>query len=298
MRMGQRGSEGDLKLGTVLVVQVAACLKARENTADCNTRLRADPGMRTPHGGKVLMVQRARLESRTFDRFGKTSMANIGFRIHPFAPAAPADLVQALSRVATAHLSDNMNRLYSVSAALRPCHKGGRFAGPALTVKVPPGDNLMVHKAIDIARPGDVIVVDAAGVLEQAIIGEIMSALAASRGVAGMIIDGAIRDADALRLSSFPVYARGVTHRGPYKNGPGEINAPVSIGGLVVQPGDLVVGDDDGLIVVATDVAPEVLDRAKVQAAEEEALLAQIRSGATVDRAWVDRTLREKGCVF
>jgi RraA family protein len=225
-------------------------------------------------------------------------MANIGFRILPFAPAAPGALVQALSRVATAHLSDNMNRLYSVSAALRPYHQGGRFAGPALTVKVPPGDNLMVHKAIDIARPGDVIVVDAAGVLEQAIIGEIMSALAASRGVAGMIIDGAIRDADALRLSSFPVYARGVTHRGPYKNGPGEINAPVAIGGLVVQPGDLVVGDDDGLIVVAPDHAAEVLERAKAQAAEEEALLAQIRSGAKVDRAWVDKTLREKGCSF
>jgi regulator of RNase E activity RraA len=143
-----------------------------------------------------------------------------------------------------------------------------------------------------------VIVVDAAGVLEQAIIGEIMSALAESRGVAAMVIDGAIRDADALRLSSFPVYARGVTHRGPYKNGPGEINAAVCIGGLVVHPGDLVIGDDDGLIAVAPDVASDVLDRAKAQAAEEEALLAQIRSGATVDRTWVDQTLREKGCVF
>jgi RraA family protein len=225
-------------------------------------------------------------------------MANIGFRILPFAPAAPAALVRELARTATAHLSDNMNRLYSVCAALRPYHKGGRFAGPALTVKASPGDNLMVHKAIDIARPGDVIVVDAAGVLEQAIIGEIMSSLAASRGVAGMVIDGAIRDADALRLSSFPVYARGVTHRGPYKNGPGEINVPVSIGGLVVNPGDIVVGDDDGLIVLAPAIAPEVLARAQAQAAEENALLETIRSGAAVDRSWVDRSLREKGCDF
>jgi RraA family protein len=225
-------------------------------------------------------------------------MANIGFRIMPFAPAASAALVRDLAATATAHLSDNMNRLYSVSAALRPYHKGGRFAGPALTVKASPGDNLMVHKAIDIARPGDVIVVDAAGMLEQAIIGEIMSALAASRGVAGMVIDGAIRDADALRLSSFPVYARGVTHRGPYKNGPGEINVPVSIGGLVVNPGDIVVGDDDGLIVLAADLAPEVLERARAQAAEESALLDAIRGGGTVDRSWVDRSLREKGCDF
>ena len=108
----------------------------------------------------------------------------------------------------------------------------------------------MVHKAIDLAAPGDVIVVDAGGDLDQAIIGEIMSSWAAKRGVAGFVIDGAIRDAAALSQGDFPVYARGVTHRGPYKDGPGEINVPVSIGGMVVQPGDIIIGDADGLLAI------------------------------------------------
>ncbi len=160
-----------------------------------------------------------------------------GFRILPAPPRPSRELVAALAEMVTAHLSDNMSRLQGAAAAIRPMHAGGRLAGPALTVRVPAGDNLMVHKAIDIAAPGDVIVVDAAGMLEQAIIGDIMTSLAAKRGVAGFVIDGAIRDAQELASRPFPVYARGVTHRGPYKNGPGEINVPVSIGGMVVRPG-------------------------------------------------------------
>ncbi len=155
----------------------------------------------------------------------------------------------------------------------------------------------MVHKAIDIARPGDVIVVDAGGVTAQAIIGEIMSNHAASRGVAGMVIDGSIRDAGALAASTFPVYARGVTHRGPYKNGPGEINTPVVIGGAVVNPGDIIVGDEDGLLALPQDIAADVIRLAKLQAAKEAAVLKAISKG-TLDRAWVDQTLRQKGCDF
>ena len=123
------------------------------------------------------------------------------------------------------------------------------MAGPALTVKTRPGDNLMLHKALDLAEPGDVIVVDAGGDLTNAIIGEIMSGYAASRGLGGIVINGAIRDAGALRRASFPVYAAGVTHRGPYKDGPGEINVPIAIDGMVIEPGDLIVGDEDGVLV-------------------------------------------------
>lgn len=225
-------------------------------------------------------------------------MANIGFRILPFEDAPEKALIEALRNTAAAHLSDNMNRLTSIGAEIRPYHKGGNLAGPALTVKVPPGDNLMVHKAIDIARPGDVIVVDAGGVLTQAIIGEIMSSLAESRGVAGMVIDGSIRDAGALAKSAFPVYARGVTHRGPYKNGPGEINVPVVIGGAVVMPGDIIVGDEDGLVMVSRSEAAALVEIAKKYAAKEDAMLKDIRSGKGVDRAWVDESLKQKGCSF
>ena len=224
-------------------------------------------------------------------------MSNIGFRILPSPPPPPKEWIEALRTIATAHLSDNMNRLQAASADIRPYHDKSKLVGPALTVKVSPGDNLLVHKAIDIARHGDVIVVDAGGELSHAIIGEIMSSLALSRGAAGMIIDGSIRDADAIAKSSFPVYARGITHRGPYKNGPGEINVPVSIGGAVVNPGDIVVGDEDGLVMLTPgDYIPKLIETAKKYAAMEEAMLKAIRNGTGIDRAWVDKALADKGC--
>lgn len=221
-----------------------------------------------------------------------------GFRILSM-PARPArELVAALAGMVTPHLSDNMSRLQGAAAAIRPMHGGGaKLAGPAFTVRVPAGDNLMVHKAIDLAAPGDVIVVDAAGVLEQAIIGDIMTSHAARRGVAGFVIDGAIRDAAEIAARPFPVYARGATHRGPYKNGPGEINVPVSIGGMVVRPGDIVVGDADGVVAVPQADAEAVLAAAREQKKKEDASLAAIAAG-TFDRKWVDEALRAKGCAF
>jgi RraA family protein len=226
------------------------------------------------------------------------NMAPIGFRILPFAPQLSAKTIATLRKIATAHLSDNMNRLHAIGPDLWPCHSGGRMVGTALTVKVSPGDNLMVHKAIDIVRPGDVIVVDAGGICTQAIIGEIMSAIAERHGAAGMVIDGAIRDADALAVSSVPVYARGVTHRGPYKNGPGEINVPVVIGDAVINPGDIIIGDDDGLLALPQAMANETIALAQDQAKKEAAMLKTIRGKGKLDRSWVDELLREKGCVI
>src|ERR1035437_2585293 len=175
-------------------------------------------------------------------------MPNIGFCILPMPARPPKKLIKALAAMVTAHLSDNMNRLVAGGAALRPMHRGGKLCGPAFTVKVSPGDNLMVHKAIDIAAPGDVIVVDSGGDLTHAIIGDIMSSHAEKRGVAGFVMSGAIRDSAEIGARRFPVYACGVTHRGPYKNGPGEINAPIALGGMVVHPGDIIVGDADGVV--------------------------------------------------
>ena len=224
-------------------------------------------------------------------------MPNIGFRILPM-PARPAKrLVKALAAMVTAHLSDNMNRMVAGGAALRPMHKGGKLCGPALTVKVAPGDNLMVHKAIDIAAPGDVIVVDAGGVLSYAIIGDIMSSLAERRGLAGLVVCGAIRDSAEIGARRFPVYACGITHRGPYKNGPGEINAPIALDGMVVQPGDIIVGDADGVVSVPLAHAGEILALAQEQLAKETAMLKAI-AGGKPDRRWVDELLRQRGCDF
>jgi RraA family protein len=224
-------------------------------------------------------------------------MSNIGFRILPMPARPPKKLIKALAAMVTAHLSDNMNRLVAGGAALRPMHRGGKLCGPALTVKVAPGDNLMVHKAIDIAAPGDVIVVDAGGDVAQAIIGDIMSSLAEKRGIAGFVIFGAIRDSAEIGARRFPVYACGVTHRGPYKNGPGEINTTIALGGMVVHPGDIIVGDADGVVAVPLQHAEAVLALARAQLAKETAMLKDIAAGKA-DRRWVDETLRQRGCQF
>lgn len=221
---------------------------------------------------------------------------SVGFCIHPRPPRPAKSLVSRFRGIVSAHLSDNMSRLAGADAGLRPWHKRGQLLGVALTVRIPAGDNLMVHKAIDIAQPGDVIVVDAGGATAQAIIGEIMSSMAAARGVVGMVIDGAIRDAGALAKGTFPVYARGATHRGPYKNGPGEIHCTVSIGGMIVYPNDIIIGDEDGLVAVRPDDAVALLAAARACCDKEEKILKSIRGGKPLDRSWVDKALRSRGC--
>jgi RraA family protein len=206
-------------------------------------------------------------------------------------------LVAEFAKMVTPHLSDSMERLYAGGPRLRPMHREGKLAGPAFTVKTAPGDNLLVHKALDTARPGDVIVVDAGGFADQAIIGELMMSRAKQRGIAGIVIWGAIRDSAEIGAGSYPVYACGVTHRGPYKDGPGEINVPIAIGGMPVNPGDIIVGDADGLVAVPQELAEQVLASAKAIVAKETAAMKQIQAG-TVDRGWVDQALKAKGYKF
>jgi RraA family protein len=203
-------------------------------------------------------------------------------------------LVAELAKMVTPHLSDSMERLYAGGPQLRPMHREGKLAGPAYTVKTTPGDNLLVHKALDAAQKGDVIVVDAGGICENAIIGELMMSRARQRGVAGIVIWGAIRDSAEIGAGTYPVYASGVTHRGPYKNGPGEINVPINMGGMAVNPGDIIIGDADGLVAIPQDQAERVLASAKSILEKETAAMKEILAG-TVDRSWVDKALREKG---
>ena len=209
-------------------------------------------------------------------------------------PARPgARLVAEFAQTSTAHLSDSMERLYAATG-LRPMHRDGTLAGPAFTVKTAPGDNLLVHKALDMAQAGDVVVVDAGGFCEQAVIGEIMAGWAARRGIAGLVIWGAIRDSAEIRAGSFPVFACGVTHRGPYKDGPGEINVPIALAGMPVHPGDIVVGDADGVVAVPLASAEAILASARRIREKETRVLQDIERGA-LDRAWVDEALRRNG---
>ena len=219
----------------------------------------------------------------------------IGFRILPKAAArAGSDLVARFRVIPVANVSDSMFRMTAGGPLLRPMHAGGVLAGPAFTVKIRPGDNLMLHKALDLAEPGDIIVVDGGGDLTNALIGEMMVTHAECRGLGGIVVNGAIRDAAALRAGAFPVFAAGVSHRGPYKDGPGEINVPIALGGMVIHPGDLMLGDDDGLLCVPLAEAETVYRAAKAKQELEERQLAEIRAGRS-DRAWVDAELHRRG---
>ena len=165
-------------------------------------------------------------------------------------------LVEKFRNVAVANLDDCMNRISAVHEDIRPVNKG-KLLGPAFTVKVPSGDNLMFHAAMDLAKPGDVIVIDAGGDTRRSIFGELMVTSCRKRGIAGIVVDGSLRDVDAMsQLTDFPVYARGITPDGPYKNGPGEINTPIVCGGRLVNPGYIVIGDEDGVIFVNPSDAP------------------------------------------
>ncbi|WP_062205375.1 RraA family protein [Aureimonas sp. AU12] len=206
---------------------------------------------------------------------------------NPNASAVDADLLRRLREIPVALLSDQLHRDRGTSQ-LRPYHKPSAMAGTAVTVRTRGGDNLAILRAFDQCREGDVLVVDADGETANALVGGIMTFFAASIGMAGMVLDGAVRDIAELGERTFPVYARGHTHRGPYKDGPGAINVPVSVGGLVVRPGDIVVGDQDGLLAFAPEDAEAAIAGALAQHAKEEATMQAIRENRW-DRSFVDQ---------
>jgi regulator of RNase E activity RraA len=220
----------------------------------------------------------------------------IGFSIHPVKRRISPDVANRFRSLPAANVSDCMSRLTGGGPRLRPCHAGGALSGPAFTVKTRPGDNLMVHKALDIASPGDVVVVDAGGDLTNSIVGEIMITYAKQRGLAGLVINGSIRDSDAVRRMTFPVYAAGVTHRGPLKSGPGEIGKAIAFDGMVIEPGDLIIGDGDGVLCIPFDEVEEVYKAAAAKNKAEDKILADLQAGSSMDRAWVDITLEQLGC--
>lgn len=186
----------------------------------------------------------------------------------PTAPGAAgftrpgAGLVAALGQLACANVGDAMERT-GIATGILPLWPDARLAGPAYTVWTRPGDNLVLHEALDRAAPGDVLVVNGAGDCSRALIGELMATRAIKRGLAGFVIDGAVRDRNALVELGLPVFARGVTPAGPYKNGPGGQLCAVAVGGLCVLPGDIVLGDGDGVVVVPQGSAHSVLEAAR-----------------------------------
>ena len=218
-----------------------------------------------------------------------------GFQVLQRRRQVSAEIVDAFRGLPVANISDCMARMSAAGARLRPLHKGGPLAGAALTVRCRPGDNLMIHKALTMGQPGDVLVVDAGGDLTNALMGEIMVARAVKSGFAGIVLNGAARDSEAIGQGDFPFYAAGVTHRGPYRDGPGEINVPIAIDGMVIHPGDLIVGDADGLLCVPFDDAERLLAATHKKTEVERKMLVDIAAGQ-LDTSWIDVALKRLGC--
>lgn len=213
-----------------------------------------------------------------------------GWRRYPSAEQANIETIRALNGLPTAVISDNMARLNG-SFGLMPLNKRKKLVGTAVTVRTRAGDNLVIHRSFDFCRPGDVLVIDGGGDLSRALVGEIMACYAESIGIVGFVVEGAVRDVSFYRSHEFPCYSRGVTHRGPYKNGPGEINVPVFVGGMPVNPGDIIVGDEDGLVAIPQAEAAALIALAQAQQRREAESLKSIREKC-FDRSWIE--IREK----
>ncbi|HYW71353.1 MAG TPA: hypothetical protein VE961_09975 [Pyrinomonadaceae bacterium] len=219
----------------------------------------------------------------------------IGFRILSTPASAAAELVSKFRDFATPNLADAMGRFHFMDSGIQS-RSGRSLCGVAVTVMTRPADNLMVHKAMEIARPGDVIVVNTGGNITSAVFGELMGHSAVAIGLGGLVVDGAIRDIEALGILKFPAFSRTVSAGGCDKDGPGEINGPIVCGSTVVMPGDIVVGDTEGVVVIPQQDAEEVLRLVTALKNREQKRIEEI-AGGTFFKSEIDDTLRSKGVI-
>ena len=210
-------------------------------------------------------------------------------------PRPAPGLLAAFKRVPSGNVCDAMDRMGALDYHIKPLAADSLLAGPALTVRTRPGDNLMVWKAIDVAQPGDVLVIATYDYTAASTFGERVVMAAKAKGVAGIVCDGMCRDASGIRATGLPTFVRGTVPSSPGKDGPGEIGGPVSCGGMVVHAGDVVIGDEDGVVVVALADAPAVAERLQAVFAKEAHMAADLAAGRLVPE-WVDAALAAKGC--
>jgi regulator of RNase E activity RraA len=219
----------------------------------------------------------------------------LGFRVLTAPPRLDAALVESFRGLATPNIADAMGRFNFMDAGIQS-RSGFALCGLAVTVTARPADNLMVHKALQVATPGDIVVVNTCGNTTSAVFGGLMCNSAAAAKLGGIVVDGAIRDIDDLRALQFPAYSRTVCAGGCDKDGPGEVNVPVSCGGAVVSPGDIIVGDDEGVVVIPRGDAEEVLKAVHALVDRERKRVAEIKAGV-VFRPDVDELLRKRGVI-
>jgi RraA family protein len=206
----------------------------------------------------------------------------------------PAALVAAARKFQASILADVAGRRGTLGGRIQPLSKDMKLAGPAFTVEVRPGDNLMIHAALALAQPGDVIVVDGKGDLSCALTGALMAAHARKAGLAGFVIDGAVRDTEECAAGPFPIFAAGANPNGPLKNSGGRINWPVSLAGTNVNPGDLIVGDADGVVVLPRELAAGIVAGAQSKVDSEAQRMEAIGRGELA-QGWVAESLRSVG---
>jgi 4-hydroxy-4-methyl-2-oxoglutarate aldolase len=209
-------------------------------------------------------------------------------------PRVPADIVARAARFQPAILADVAGRRGALHGRIRPLHSAMKLAGPAFTVEVRPGDNLMIHAAISLAKPGDVLVIDGKGDLTAALMGTIMMTACKTLGLAGVVIDGAARDSLEIIEMDYPVFAAGTNPNGPTKNIGGRIGHPVTVGGVTVHPGDFIVGDNDGVVAVERDKIEGLIAVADKKVKDEAARIAAIKGGDTLPK-WLCPALRAAG---
>ncbi|SNS70756.1 RraA famliy [Anaerovirgula multivorans] len=222
----------------------------------------------------------------------------IGNRVFLKRELPSKEIVEGFKSIPTANVCDCMNRVYALNPEIRimSSSKTDIMVGVAVTVKARPGDNLFIHKAMELAGEGDIIIVSNEGDRSRALVGEIMVAYAQyTKKISGLVFDGPIRDIDAISKMEIPVYATGHTPGGPFKEGPGEINVPIAIGGVPVNPGDIILGDKDGLIVIPKNDAQKLLEEAIKLSASDSAKVEAAKNG-TANKQWVEDTLIKKNC--
>ena len=224
----------------------------------------------------------------------------LGARILPPPPPAPADLVEQLAHIRTTDLSDVMCGSYTMSARIGPVRRPiARVAGPALTVSVPTNSEYLIKYALNTARAGDVVVVNANANMTSVLAGSNMMRGLLHRGAVAAVFDGVVRDVDEIHEDGLAVFARGVeTAEGPCGPDQGEVNVPIACGGTVVMPGDIVVADGDGIVVVPLAHAQEVLLAARALEARHDAMQESLLKGTQANIAKIEQTLRDAGIEF
>ncbi|AOT70656.1 RraA family protein [Geosporobacter ferrireducens] len=224
------------------------------------------------------------------------NQGKIGFRIYGDIKRSDRDILERLKNVGTCAISDGLNKFNTMHHAIKPVYEEVKIAGNAITVRMRPGDNLMLHKAIGMAQAGDVIVVDTCGCESNSVLGDLMATAAVKKGIAGIVIDGGVRDVLELKRSKAPIFAKCVTPAVGDKGGPGEINAPISCGGVPVNPGDIIVGDANGIVVIDPSIIDEVLKGAEAKLEKDNKRMEEILRGV-ITKPDIDEALRKAGVI-